>query len=143
MPADILRPYSPGLVTVIFGEVIAVGVADGSFAVVEMAEDGIVEQVGEDGSVVINQNLNELGQLTLRLLHQSPVNALLQSIYNANRLFFGSGIRPLRVIDGNGSTKVTAPQAWIVRPPNVDLGDMAQPREWLFHASPMRFEAPL
>lgn len=139
MPADIIRTYSPGLVTVIFGEVIAVGYADGSFVTAEMAEDGIVETVGEDGSVVINQNLNELGQVTLRLLHQSPANALLQAIYNANRLSIGSGVRPLRVKDENGSTLITAPQAWIVRSPNVEFADQAAPREWLLRGSPMRF----
>lgn len=139
MPADILRPWTPGLVTVIFGEVIAVGYADGSFLTAEMAEDGAVEQVGEDGSVVVNQNLNELGQVTLRLLHTAPANAILLAIYNANRLLWGSGFRPLRVVDANGQQTVSAPQAWIVRPPNMDLGDIAQPREWLIRGNPMRF----
>lgn len=138
MPADILREYSPGLVTFIFGEVIAVGYADGSFLTVEMAEDGIAEDVGEDGSVVINQSLNELGMVTLRIHHQSPTNALLQAIYNANRLAFGSGVRPLTVIDGNGQTRVQAPESWIVRVPNIDLADKAAPREWQFRGSPMR-----
>jgi hypothetical protein len=139
MPTPMLiAPWSPGLITVTFGEVIASGVADGSFATVEMSEDGIVEQVGEDGSVVLNQNLNELGQLTLRLLHQSPINGILLAIYNANRLSFGSGVRHLTVADENNKTLAFAPQAWIVRAPNLDYGDMAQPREWLIRGSPMR-----
>lgn len=135
---DELRTYSPGLVTVIFGEVIMVGYADGSFMSFEMAEDAITEQVGEDGSVVLNQSLNEVGEVTVRLWHQSPTNDLLQSIHNNNRLAFGSGVRPLRVVDGNGNTTIDAPQAWISRIPNVELADQASPREWKLRGSPMR-----
>lgn len=137
MQPDIVRPYTPGLVIVTFGEVIAVGAADGSFATVEMVEDGVVEQVGADGSVVINQSMNELGQLTLRLFGTSPANTLLQAIYNASRTSVVLGVRALTVFDGSTNTTHAAPAAWITRSPNREYADQLSPYEWVIRGSPM------
>ena len=143
MPADELRHHDPGLVVVTFGPVIVSGYAADEFCTVELMEDEVMEVAGEDGSVVRSANRKRLGQVTLRIFHTSPTNAMLQAIREADRLLFGAGVYPLVVSQGVGK-KWVMPQAWIVKSPNVPLGAEAPVREWVFRGSPLQFvEAPV
>lgn len=138
MQADVIVPWSPGLVIITFGSIIMSGAAEDSFCTVEMNEDAVSEQIGTDGTVVPSQSMNELGMVTVKLMHTARVNAQLLALVNANRLRWGSGFQPITVVDPSLPRKVFAPIAWIAKVPNLDLGKQAQAVEWQIRGAPMR-----
>lgn len=104
----------------------------------EFTEDTGKLVVGADGSPMQTLNASKAGKITVRLLKTSPVNQLLQNLYNFQRLSsvnWGKNVLTLRDIargDVYGAQFVA-----FVKPPANTYGKDAGMLEWEFLAGLM------
>lgn len=106
------------------------------------AKEGIeIEQVGEqntqvtgaDGSVMNNLNASTQSKLRVRLLKTSPVNAMLSSLFNTQKV--SSSLWGINVITVNNTTlgdNWTLSQTSFSKRPKVDYGAEGGMNEWEF-----------
>lgn len=130
-----VRTYDPKLVVITLGTILMAGFAEGTFLTVERNGDGFEKSRGADGTVDrINKNAFD-GSATITLKQTSLTNDLLSAIYNAD-ILTNLGKLPLLVKDLNGTTLVSAPQAWIRKDANLEYGDSLGNREWVIDTGP-------
>jgi len=136
MPDPIVRTYDPKQVVLTFGAILITGYASGTFINAERSNSPTFEKErGADGTVDrVNKNALDL-TITLTVKQTSLVNAALSEAHAADQLT-NKGIRPLLLKDLNGTTLISAAQAWIENDANVEFADVLSGREWVFATGP-------
>ena len=99
---------------------------------VARAEDSWSTHVSADGTVTRVRNNNRMGRISLVYGQNSPALDTLSAINQLDEASGTGGARTITVKDGNGRSIATAPQAWIVKPPDAEYQKEATTREWSF-----------
>jgi len=108
------------------------GFADGTFINVEFDEDSVAKTVGAQGAVTATMNAHRGGKATFTILQGSPTNDLLSALAASSRPSNAALIvRPLFIKDLNGTTLVSAAEAWVLKVPNTEFGKEVASREWV------------
>jgi len=135
-----VQTYSPGDCSIIFDGNEMVGFADGTFVVVEREEDSFTKVTGADGEVSRTKNANRSGTVTITLKQTSDSNRILLGLLATDE-DDGSGVAELSVKD-NLTYKAFSSEAWIQKPPNMELGKEQSDREWVFGVADIKFTTP-
>ena len=111
------------------------GYADGTFVKITRTGDAFEKKKGADGTVDrINKNAYDF-EVEITLKQTSPFNAILAGILATDQLT-NNGVFPLTITDlsgpAAGPSTFFAPQAWIVKDPDVSYGDSLQNHTWKF-----------
>ncbi len=107
------------------------GYADGAFLRIENDSDDTTDQAGTDGEVVVSLTNDRRAVATLILMASSDGNDILAALRNrmiASKL--RAGVGAFQVKDMSGRTVISAPQAWIQKPPSAEFAREAGTREW-------------
>lgn len=106
------------------------GFAPGTYIAAARNEDAFKIQVGSGGTVARTRNPNKSGRITFTLQQTSPSNDQLSAIA-ADDEATGKGVGALLIKDLLGRTVVEAPNAWIVKLPDVEFSNEAGTRQWV------------
>lgn len=97
-------------------------------------------QIGADGSGVHSLSMNKSGTITVRLLKNSPVNALLSEMYNLQRANAANhGQNTISVALKNAGDTITAQQVAFKKVPDLNYPKNAPVVEWTFDAVTIDF----
>lgn len=122
--------FNPDLVTVGLGSIIARQFVRGSHIRLEWDEDHFIKVAGVKSVVRVQVHI-ETARCTINLAPNSPTNDQLSALLKANKRGT-SGAVPFFLKDINGTTLITAPNAWVVKPASYEsAGDDAPGREWM------------
>jgi hypothetical protein len=122
--------FDPGLTTTSFKGVPISGYADDDITA-ELDEDAFTDKAGNAGDVVRTRNRNMLGDVTIPLLAESPVNDRLSAIADLDMTGAGAGVGPFTLRNANSTTVLHAAKAWIKKRPAVASGKESGPRVWV------------
>jgi hypothetical protein len=126
----IVRTYDPKLVIATFGGIIFTGYAEGSFIQVAGNGDKFEKSRGADGTVDrINKNAFDYS-ITITLKQTSLTNDAMSAVLNAD-LISNAGKFPFTLKDLNGTTLLSAAQAWIRKDPDDEYSDSLGTRQWI------------
>jgi Protein of unknown function (DUF3277) len=131
-----VQTYNPAKVVLTFLGQIVTGFAEGSFLKASRNKDTYTYTAGADGSGCRTLNPDKSGRVTITLMQSSISNDVLSAAQILDELT-GSATGPLIVKDLNGSLVVSAGNAWIVKPADVDLAAEVGNREWVIEAKEM------
>jgi hypothetical protein len=131
------KTYSPRRVTFSFKGLNISAFAEGTFIKVSRNEDGFTTQVGSNGDVTRTKNLNRTGKITITLVATSLDNDLLAAMYIADELVDAAspGVGAIQVKDLSGNMRCRAPQAWIMKIPDVERAKESGNVEWVFECA--------
>lgn len=115
------QTYDPQKVIISVGDVTVTGFAKGTFVKVSREEDGFSKVVGADGQVSRTRNANRSGSIEITLKASAASNDLLSAYAAADELA-GTGVKPVQIKDGSGTTVCSAANAWIKKIPDVERG---------------------
>lgn len=107
------------------------GFGPDTYIAVSRNEQGFTFQAGAGGEGVRTQNRNRSGTVTVTLLASSSSNDILSAIAAADELA-GTGVGALFLKELNGTTVVSAQNAWIQKRPDVQRAKEAGVVEWVF-----------
>ena len=115
------------------------GWADGDVLTVTREADIFGSVVGVTGSVARYKTNDNRETVTISLLSTSPVNAALSAIFTAD-LYApgGAGVGAFMIVDLNGTTLITAGNAWIKRPPDLSWSNEPRERVWTLELATVR-----
>lgn len=92
-------------------------------------------QIGADGKGQHSLHGDQSGTVTVRLLKTSPVNELLQNMYNAQTANPAlHGINTLTIVDKNRGDVITCSQMAFKKKPKITYAKDAGMNEWMFDA---------
>ena len=127
---SVVRTYNPSRVMIIMNGFPMSGFADGTFLTIAMSADGVTTQVGADGEIARAVNTDRRCTATITLQQTSPANAFLSGLFEMDTLTCGGTIGPLMVQDLCGTTLFMAPQAWVVKPADIEFSKEVSTRAW-------------
>jgi len=131
-----VQTYNPAKVVITHLGQIITGYATGSFIKASRNKDTYTYTPGADGSGCRTLNPDKSGRVTLTLMQSSVSNDVLSAAQTLDELT-GQGVGPLIMKDLNGTLLVSAADAWIVKPADVDMGAEVGNREWIIEAKEM------
>jgi len=134
-----MQTYSAAGVVIVFGPNILTGVAEDKFIEVEAEADIAELRKGADGGVTRSMVLDDNVKVTVTLKGESLSNGVLSAIAKLDKLL-GAGVLPFMFVDGTGFTKVTSPQAYIKKYPNMERGKNAGECKWEFQLTHANIE---
>ena len=110
------------------------GVADEGISI-DMAGDKNTMLIGSDGFGMHSQHADKSGTVTVRILKVSPINAVLQAMYDAQALNSAVWGQNVIVVKQNASGDITTctPCAF-KRKPNINYRKDGDFLEWVFDA---------
>ena len=121
--------YSPDKITIVLGNILVGGYADGTFVKVTRDSESFKDEVGAGGDVVRVKNLDKRGSIVITVQSSSPTNDLLSALLIADEAS-GSAHVPVLVKDLIGTTLCGAENAWLLKPADIEYGNEASSREW-------------
>jgi len=132
----VVRTYDPKNVKVIIGVVPVTGFVS---VTVTQPEDSFEKGRASDGTVDRTaRNINDY-QVTLMVKGTSLINSVL-SEFHATDLLNNQGRFPLIIEDLDRIVPVlVAETAWVVKYPDMELGDTSADREWTIDTGPAQF----
>lgn len=125
-----MKTYDLKRVTFLVNGVPVTGFQDGDACVVARNADNFTKQVGADGEVCRSSQNDPSGRITLTLMYSSLSNNALGAIAALDQAFGASSVA-VAIIDAKSGTQVLAPNAWIVRDPDITFGRDSGTREWI------------
>jgi len=132
-----IKTYDAKKVIVSIGGIVLSGFADGAFVTVERDAETFTKQVGADGEVVRSRMRNTSGKVTVNLLQSSASNDLLSALWQIDEAT-GAGAGAFLMKDLLGTTLAEAQNAWVQKPPSVEMGKEAGDREWVFDTDALK-----
>jgi len=126
-----VRTYDPKAIALTVGGVPITGFADGTFVLVERANDSFTKVVGADGETSRAKSQDRSGRITITLAQTSNSNDYLSSVMKRDEEF-NAGVVPIQAKDVTGASTVFSGSGWVVKPPNVEYGKEINNREWMF-----------
>ena len=134
-----LHIYDATEVTASFSGVLMQGFGDGEFVKIEMTSDAFTSVVGTDGEVTRSKSSDGRAKITVTLMQSSETNDKLSALYNLDRSTpGGAGVGVFYVRDRGGRSLYVAPQAWIMKAPDVTFDREPTPREWVFECASLQ-----
>lgn len=122
--------YSPDDIDVILGSIEVMGYGPDTFVNASREVQTFTKQVGADGMVTRTRSLNKSGQVTITLVNASPTNARFSALHNLDEET-GRFAKPLMIKDRNGTTLLTAANAWLVKPADFERGRESGECQWI------------
>lgn len=120
---------------IVGGVAIAEFAAEGTGIKVEYYEqDRFTPTVGIDGNVVVNKNLNAMGNIEVTLQQTSDSNPILSTLLSAAYGGIFSTF-PTSVTDINGSSLYTGAKSWLRSYPSSTFNSEVSPRVWVIDVS--------
>lgn len=95
--------------------------------------DGVTDEAGADGEVVMNVPNDSRYEVKLAMKYGSKTNAWLLNQYLRNQRSPGSGIFPILIKDLGGNDKFSASQAWVSKPADYAYGIKSGDQTWTIH----------
>lgn len=132
-----MATYNPAKVVLTFLGQIITGYAPGSFVKAARNKDTYTYTPGADGKGCRTLNPDKSGRVTVTLMQSSPSVDVLSAAQILDELE-GTGTGPLMVKDLSGTLVVSAENAWIVKPADVDFAAEVGNREWIIEAEELR-----
>ncbi len=131
-----LKEYNPSEIAMSFAGIPIAGYADGEFVVIEAESDDFTDVVGTDGDVARARTNDRRGTVTFKLMQTSDTNALLSALRSADLLApNGAGVGALEVRDLQGTTLLSAAEAWIKKMPQTAFDREIGAREWVIRCA--------
>ena len=124
-----IKTFDPRKVFVTFAGKLLTGFMDGTAIAVSRNEDAFTLLVGSDGEASRTANANKSGTAVLTLKQTSASNDVLSQQHALDELS-NTGSGALQIKDASGRTLINAPDAWVKKWANVDLGKEETGREW-------------
>jgi hypothetical protein len=124
-----LHTYDPRSVLIAFGGFPIVGFADGTFLNVVRNNDMWSEVVGASGETARAKSNDKSGLATLTLMQTSPSNDVLSSLALQDENL-NTGVRPLLVKDGLGTTTLFSATGYIKKVADAGFAKEVGTREW-------------
>ena len=137
MPAPEYKQWDPGLVAMTFAGIIIFGYAEGTMLEVERNTDTFSLKMGAQGDGTRVRSRDRSGRVTFNIQGASGCNDLLSAQVRLDELT-GLGRGPLLIKYVEGTDLVTAANAWLVRPSNLEYSDAPSPREWMIEAHELK-----
>lgn len=128
--ASSVKTYDPKLYALVIGGIPVSGFADGTFFRASRASDTFTKQVGGMGEVTRSHQHDRSGEFAFTLQQTSLYNDVLSAIHRRDEEK-NAGVTSIIVKDAAGTTVCSASQAWIRKPPDVELGKDNSNREWI------------
>lgn len=125
-----VKTYNPKDVTIIFGTSALSGFSEKSKVKVTYGADLFKRSTGVDGEHTRVKINNDSASIEISLGQSSGSNDYLSEIAALDKLD-GSGIRPISIRDGKGTTIVVAKEAWIGKRPDLTYSGDAEERVWV------------
>ena len=118
--------YSPKNVLCTMGIHIASGFTEDGFITITPQGDGVTDEAGADGEVVISIPDDPRYEIKLVLQYGSK--------YNNNKQTPGNGLFNMQVKDLGSNPDFTASKAWVSKPAPCAYGKTGQSQEWTLRA---------
>ncbi len=127
------KVYDPDRVAASFAGIPIRGYADGEMIKVETPEDAFTTKTGSDGETTRSKSNKNVKRVTVSLMQTSDVNDLLSFIHQTDlEASNGAGVGAFFLKDLSGRALLTAPEAWIVKAPDMTFDREATARVWVF-----------
>ncbi len=126
--------YSPKNVLCTMGIHIASGFTEDGFITITPQGDGVTDEAGADGEVVISIPDDPRYEIKLVLQYGSKTNNWLLKQYNNNKQTPGNGLFNMQVKDLGSNPDFTASKAWVSKPAPCAYGKAGQSQEWTLRA---------
>lgn len=131
-----VRTYSSRRMSVIIGGTPITGFAPDTFINVAPTADSFTKSVGSSGEVSRAEVADRTGTVTLTLQQTSPSNEYLTNLHDQDRVSLDQTVEFL-LKDENGTTVISAEDAWISRLPDSEYSQEVGTREWTIELSDM------
>lgn len=129
--------YNADDVILTFGPLSIENLGEGDDAiVVEYESDHASDRVGVGGSVVVSQNQDRRGTITVKVLRTARENGVLQQM--KNRFDAEGTMFPVQVSDTRGTELHGGAKAYIMAQPRSAHGSSASDVEWRIRVTEMR-----
>lgn len=128
-----IHTYKPDDVVVALGSHMPSGFAADNFIAIAALGDGVTDEAGADGEVVVNVSTDPRYEVKMVFLYGSSTNDWLLNKYNAFRENPGSGFFSVMINDLGDNPQFTASQAWITKQPQITYGAKGANQEWTIH----------
>ena len=102
-----------------------------SFIKASRDEDAFTKEVGTTGEVVRSKNNNRCGSVEVTVMAHSQDNDILSSLAAADELT-GTTVGELTMLELNGTSRLSASQAWIRKAPDMERAKVAGEVVWIF-----------
>ncbi|HEC64373.1 MAG TPA: hypothetical protein ENI23_03680 [bacterium] len=106
------------------------GFEDGEFITVVMDEDDMILRKGSDNTTSVAASNNSAATTTLTLQETSDSNNFLYVLRNANLILPGSGFFMFNMKCATTGETFTAPEMWVMKPPDSPKAREVSPRAW-------------
>ena len=106
------------------------GYADGTFITVARNNQMFTLQSGASGETSRSKSNDFSGTIELQIMQTSLTNEWLQTKATLDEVSNG-GKFAVGLIDGNGTTVVTAVEAWVQQQPSTEFGKELSERTWI------------
>lgn len=113
---------------------IASGFTEDGFITITPQGDGVTDEAGADGEVVISIPDDPRYEIKLVLQYGSKTNNWLLKQYNNNKQTPGNGLFNMQVKDLGSNPDFTASKAWVSKPAPCAYGKTGQSQEWTLRA---------
>ena len=131
-----LKTYDPKEFVITVGSRTMTGLADGTFINAGRLNDTWSDTAGADGEVGRAKSNDKRGEFTITLMQGSDENDFLSALAVTDELTNG-GIVPVSVHDVNGTTVVSGPESWIVKPADIEGAKDITNRVWVMRTASM------
>jgi hypothetical protein len=122
--------YSAKNTSCIIGGVPMQGLADDNAYTLTQTEDGYTTTIGLDDAVVFAQNGASVMEVTIRLMHTSSANGVLQGFYAFGRINPLNAFRTFLFKDLTGTLVVTSDKCLVIKPADIVTSKAVPIREW-------------
>ena len=103
---------------------------------VTMLDDKGDTKVGADGTIMQSLRASNLGQITVRLLKTSPINALLSTMYNFQKSSSAQwGQNVISITDTVRGDLVTSDSMSFTKLPDLQFSKDGNTNEWVFRGN--------
>lgn len=123
------KNYDPKSVVLTLGTHIVSGYADGTFITAARNNQMFTLQSGASGETSRSKSSDFSGTLELVLMQTSISNDFLQSKASLDELN-NAGKFTVGLLDENGTTIISAVEAWVQQQPSVEFGKELSERTW-------------
>lgn len=127
-----MKVYTSNQVTASLGNIpLNSGRGDGVFIKITPMNPAFSTKVGADGEVARSRSNDRRHKVEITLMQTSDSNILLSALHELD-LFApnGSGVAAILIQDMSGTSIFIAPEAWIVKAPEVQYGPEVEMRTW-------------
>ena len=125
--------YSPSNIVAAFSNHVPSGYANDSFISITALSDGVTDDAGADGEVVVNISQDPRFEVKAKFVYGSDTNDFLLKKYRLNKQSPGSGMFSVTIKDLGDNPIFTADTMWVTKPADIAYGAKGGDQEWTLH----------